>query len=515
MTRLRILLAFLVFALSGAISTANAAAKWLRADTHNFIIYSSGDKRQTQQLAENVERFDALMRLRTNIQREENPNRLTIYMLADSGDVARIMGDKSGMIAGIYLPRSDGSFTITNRERANSQLELSGNTVLFHEYAHHFMFRYYNAAYPSWYIEGFAEYVSTATFKPNGEWMLGRPAYHRAFGLLETRPVPIEALLFGRASNTDAAAGDAFYGRAWLFVHMLMMDPPWKGKMTRYMELVGGGKPPREAAVEAFGDLKELDKALDKYLARSKVSVISSTRAVAVDGPIALTELDPLNSQLVALNLKRRVGSEPLKTRDLLRALSAQAPGNAEVWFELAQAELELSQSSDTDAGKVAGATAADAAVERALAIDPDHVRANVFKARRLFTKLQDAGNFTATPWRDARNFLLRANAKANLDPEPLLAWYESFEMQGKEPPKNAADGLALAFNLAPEASDLRVKYAFDLVRQNNYDAAIGLLEILAYDPHGGTQGRDLIDRLKRMRDGQGGKAAGDKPDEE
>ncbi len=488
---------------------AQAASKWLRADTHNFIIYSSGDRKQTQQLAENVERFDALMRLRTSIPREESPNRLTIYMLAGSGDVARIMGDKSGSIAGIYIPRSDGSFTITNRERANSQLELSGNTVLFHEYAHHFMFRYYNAAYPAWYIEGFAEYVSTATFKPNGEWTLGRPAYHRAYGLLEARPVPIEKLLFDRASRSDPAAGDAFYGRAWLLVHMLMMDPPWKGKMSRYMELTGQGKPAQEAAVEAFGDLKELDKALDKYLARSRVSVLSSTRAVAVDGAITLTELDPVQSQLVALNLKRRVGREPVKTRDLLRALSAQAPGLAEVWYELAQAELEIGEATETDAAKTAGVAAANAAIEQALTIDPDHVRANVFKARRLFTKLEAAGNFNATAWRDARAFLLRANAKANLDPEPMLAWYDSFVMQGKEPPQNAADGLALAFNLAPEAADLRIKYAFDLVRQNNYDSAIRLLEILAYDPHGGDEGRDMIDRLKRMRDGQGGKAAG------
>ena len=396
MIRLRPLFAALALASAFVATQAQAAAKWLRADTHNFIIYSSGDRKQTQMLAENVERFDALLRLRTNIPREENPNRLTIYMLAGAGDVARIMGDKRGMIAGIYLPRSDGSFTITNRERANSQLELSGNTVLFHEYAHHFMFRYYTAAYPAWYIEGFAEFVSTATFKPNGDWMLGRPAYHRAYGLLEAKPVLIEKLLFERANSTDAAAGDAFYGRAWLFVHMLAMDPPWRGKMSTYMDLTSKGKPAREAAVEAFGDLKELDKALDKYLARSKISVISSTRAVAVDGPITLTELDPQQSQLVALNLKRRVGSEPVKTLGLLRALAAQAPTDAEVWYELAQAELEAGEEGETAALKAAGAAAAEAAIDRALAINPDHVRANVFKARRLFEKLETAGNFNA-----------------------------------------------------------------------------------------------------------------------
>lgn len=508
MIRLRPLIALLALAFFLIASPVSAASKWLRADTRNFIIYSSGDRKQTEQLAENVERFDALLRSRTNIGRDENPNRLTIYMLASAGDVAKIMGDRDSGIAGVYLPRSDGSFTITNREKANSRLDLSGNTVLFHEYAHHFMFRYYSAAYPAWYIEGFAEYVSTVTFKPNGEWSMGRPAYHRAYGLLETSPVPIEKLLFERATGSVAAV-DAFYGRAWLFVHMLMMDPAWKGKMGQYMQLVGQGKTAREAAVEAFGDLKELDKALDKYLARSRISVLSSTRPVEIDGTIAISELDPLQSQIVQLNLKRRVGMEPQKTRDLLRALTTQAPGNAEAWFELAQAEIELAEGAEKDADKAAGFAAADAAVERALAINPDHVRANVFKARRLFEKLRESDTESAVAWRDARAFLLRANAAANLDPVPLTAWYESFTMQGKEPPKNASDGLALAFSLAPEAKDLRVMYAFDLARQKQWDPAIRLLEILAYDPHGGDAGRDLIDRLKRMRDGQGLKAAG------
>ena len=74
--------------------------------------------------------------------------------------------------------------------------------------------------------------------------------------------------------------------------------------------------------------------------------------------------------------------------------------------------------------------------------------------------------------------------------------------MQGVSPPKIASDGLALAFSLAPEAADLRMNYAFDLARQEQYDSAIKLVEILAYDPHGGEHGAALLTQLKAMRDG-------------
>jgi hypothetical protein len=504
MIRHKLLLAVVAAIVMSVASPAFAAPKWLRADTHNFIIYSSGDRKQLQQFATQVEQFDALLRLRTNIPREEEPNRLTIFMLAQAGDVARIMGDKKGMIAGVYLPRADGSFAVANRERANSQYELSGNTVLFHEYAHHFMFHYYNAPYPSWYIEGFAEFISTAKIQTNGEWEIGRPPYYRAYGLLVTQKVPIEKLLFEVASKTDPAAGDAYYGRSWLLVHMLMMDPAWSGKLSEYFKLVFDGERPRTAAETVFGDLKALDKALDKYLDRSNVSALSSKRAVTVDGAITITELDPVLSQLTALSLKRRVESDLVKTRDALRTLAAQAPGNAEVWYELALAEQQIGEGAEQDADKEAARKLTADAVDRALASNPDHVRANVLKARMAFARLDAAGDFSAAAWREAREFLIRANAKAHLDPEPLAAWYESFQIQRREPTKNARDGLALAFNLAPEVPQYRAMYALDLARQKQFDAAIRLVEILAYDPHGDGQGRSLLAQLERMRDKDG-----------
>jgi hypothetical protein len=480
---------------------ASAAEKWLRADTHNFVIFSSGNRAQLQQFAENVERFDALLRQRNNIAREPEPNRLTIYLLAQPGDVARVIDDKKRMVAGFYSARPDGSFAVANRAKSISEYSLSGNTVLFHEYAHHFMYRYYTSPYPAWFVEGFAEFYSTTEFEANGGWSIGRPAYHRAGGLLLAKPVPIESLLFGVASRQSTEQADAFYGRSWLLVHMLSMDVSRSGQLNSYLAAVANGKPHREAALEAFGELDALNKALDRYLAKSRISILTSKQIIEVDGEIRISELGPVASQLTALGLKVRVEKDPAETRDELKALAGQAPQNAEIWFELARAELQIGEASEDAKAKVAANALGEQAIDRALALSPGHVRANVLKARLQFAKLQDAGDDKPASWRAARAFVVKANAAAKLDPEPLVAWYDSFGAQGIEPTKNASDGLSLAFNLAPESSELRVKLAFDHARLGNFDKAIKLVEPLAYDPHDNTAGQALLTQIKAMRE--------------
>jgi tetratricopeptide (TPR) repeat protein len=491
-----------------------ATTNWLRADTHNFIIYSSGSRGQLQGFAQNVERFDALLREINHVQREEHPNRLTIYLLGEAGDVSRIVGDRRGMVAGIYLPREEGSFAIANRERAQDAYDLSGNTVLFHEYAHHFMFHQFNAPYPAWLIEGYAEYVSTTSFRPDGNWTYGAPANHRAIGLFTSRKPSIDSLLFGQSIRRSGEETDAFYGRAWLLVHMLKSDPAWAGKMTTYFSAIANGTSDRDAAAASFGDLAGLDRALDIYLRNNRFRGVRSNQPIEIDGTIEIADLDPVNSRLVELSLRRRMGKDPVPTRDALAGLATANPGNAEVWYQLALAEKALGEPERDNMADAevlatlpdttqrdAAATAAMAAADRALAADPDHVRANVLKARLLFETLRKSGDFGPTSWRNARAFITRANARANLDPEALAAWFESFLMQHREPPRNASEGLALAFSLAPEVPAYRANYALDLARQNQFDAAIRLVQVLAFDPHGDGQGQALLQQIIQKRD--------------
>ncbi|HKX77053.1 MAG TPA: hypothetical protein VJM34_00835 [Novosphingobium sp.] len=479
---------------------APAHAKgWLRADTPHFVIYSEGSDAETREFALDVERFDALLRQMFEVPDHEEPNRLTIYMLKSAGTVAKLYGQK--YVAGFYSPDAEGSYAVTNRVRSGDKLQLTGQITLFHEYAHHFMYRNFTNAYPAWYREGFAEFVSTATFDKKGNWKYGFPAMHRAYDLLTTQ-IPIEKVLFSeRYEFKDREQAD-FYAWSWALVHMLTWSDTRKGQLADYITRFAAGAGPEEAA-KVFGDLDKLQSDLRRY-ATGRMSYLSSGAPIVWSGKIAVTPLDPITSDYVELSLARRMGGTPLPTRNALRALSARAPGNADVLFELAQAERNLVTKDDPSGYALAGA-----AVDQALAIAPRHMRANVLKAELEMHRLGDGKITDPAQWKAMRQFIGTANRADPKSPVPLIAYFQTFMLEGRKPTPLALAGIASAFAQQPESREVRLLYVLGLANDKQFALARGLLTVLVYDPHASEVGKKALAVLDRMeRQGLSLKAA-------
>ena len=93
--------------------------------------------------------------------------------------------------------------------------KLDPEKVLFHEYAHHFMFQHFAAAYPDWYFEGFAETAATIVLKPDGTFHIGNPPHYRSDRCSGMLNVSLERLLTPlRTSPTGEDVYSRFYG--WL-----------------------------------------------------------------------------------------------------------------------------------------------------------------------------------------------------------------------------------------------------------------------------------------------------------
>ncbi len=175
------LIAILVFTLS--LYTSAARADWLEASSDHFIIYSDEDAAKLQQFAERLEKYHATMCYVFGAQQTKpSPsNRVRIFAVSNAATVRKVLGTKQRSLVGFYIPRAGASVAMIPRIKKGSKYDLNGESVLYHEYAHHFMMAVLSArAYPRWFTEGFAEYFAGVSFNDDGTISLGMPPFYRA-----------------------------------------------------------------------------------------------------------------------------------------------------------------------------------------------------------------------------------------------------------------------------------------------------------------------------------------------
>lgn len=450
------------------------AEPWLKATTDDFVIYSEGDPADLRQYAQDLERFDALLRQRFGIAPDEGANPLTVYLLDKPKSVSRLL-DRDHT-AGFYSPASEGSFAIATRAADRGGKALSGQMTLFHEYVHHFMYRHLGAPWPAWYREGLAEYLSTVRFTSDGNWTAGTPPGRRLRRARESR-VPTAAFLATDAPATDAKTPRDFYAQAWLMVHLLESDQALKSRLDAYLAAIADGEPPAAAAAR-LGDPAELDRLLEAHAAKLPPAITSQLPLQSAPIP-QVAALDETTSALVELELARRTGRDSTATRDALALLAQRFPNDASVLYQLALAERAAGRS-------------ADATTDRLLALAPGHARGHVLKAELLVAAGSDRTPILAE--------LAQAASLAPDDPFVLVSRYRIESQLVMPLTPEVARGVARAFALAPESSAIRLSQAFALASRGQFDDAEALVRVMAYDPHAGPVGAKAMEALAAMR---------------
>ncbi|OGS51253.1 MAG: hypothetical protein A3J40_05610 [Erythrobacter sp. RIFCSPHIGHO2_12_FULL_63_10] len=496
------ILKYLAFALALSLAILGivpAQAKdWHRADTHHFTIYSSGEKRQLEDFAHEVEKFDALLRSLWRIPVLDHPQKLTIYMLSSAEEVASLRGEAN--IAGFYEPTTNGSFAVSNRRQTSDKEDLSGKETLFHEYAHHFMFNNFAIPAPPWFIEGYAEFVATAEFGKNGQWYFGKPAFHRANEFQYLDPMPIEDLLAFGSKDGPKKVGGSFYGWSWALTHMLYFNSGDGGaSIVKYLNRINRGQNSLSAARAEFGDLGVLQSRLRSYV-KGSIVFKKSDSPIAYRSNIRVTRLSPVDSAVAELTMKRRSNFKREQTRDLLAAIASGADATAEAWYQLALAEKAMARAAAGDDDE-ADLSRMEVALDRALALDPGHVHANVDKGQLMVDRLAEQGSPDAAQWDAARDFIVRANRADPLDPYALYHFAQSYARQGQRNEQSAI-ALRAAFEGAPESGEVRIAYAYELASQGAFASAIKILEVLANHPHYRASGQAALDRVLQMQNG-------------
>ena len=490
--KLRLLAAVAALGLSTA-----AQAEWREVETAHFRIVTESPPADVEAFAARLEAYDRLMRMVTGIK-DDKAVKVRIYEVADLGEVERAVNAPNSGIAGFYDSNALGPFAVTPRKTQGAGKHFTPELVLHHEYAHHFMLQYFPAIYPRWYVEGFAELIGSSRPMDDGRIGYGMPALHRG-NEINAYWVPLQDLL-----TREKVVYLDTYGQGWAVTHFLTFNSKRSAQLRQYLAALGQGKTLAEAS-KAFGDLAELNREARRYVTAGSFDY----RPVKVDVAKPVIQrsrpLTPAEAALIPETIafrdddltgfkdaSDRRQEEAFRARTLakIREKAERYPSDPGAQQLLAEAEHAQGHHRE-----------AEAAVDRLLAMNPDH-RAGLSLKSMLLTQGAAglSGDARKRQVARARAMAVKANRSDPDDPRPLLAYYQSFHLNGEPVPAPAVDGLMQAVSLLPRDTEVRQLLVEQLASDGRYGEAIDWLMPIANSPHKSPQreaARKRMDALK------------------
>lgn len=496
---------------------APARADWRRAETAHFIVYGDVSERQIRTYAQKAERFDSLLRVYYPIVVDHEIPKLEIF-LADGSRAMNLAAPGIGSsVAGYYAPNNGRIHAVVNTDA------ISGDVVLFHEYAHHFMFQMGSNAYPSWFVEGFAEYYGTAEVRPDrirfGSHLPGRVS---ALNQGANSWARMEDVLKWRYTPSGRYPAYLYYAQAWAMTHYFMSTPERTRMLGQYLSAVVGGQDSVEAMRAATGRSPEqLQNDVRLYVSGP---INTLTPQIEIPEPeVTVTTLSPAESALAWLDLRldgETVIEEPVDEDGATRKSDSQKAREAR---ERAEERAALIRDSFAAAARYPGDPTAIRVEARAHRLSNDPAAALVALQPLLADSSTDAAALRLAAMalldqvrsatdadtgvglrRRASGYLARAMDADPLEFQNYLGLNDTRRGQARYPTDNDVSTLEVAVALAPQSFDARLRLGEAyMVRQLN-DEAVKVLTPVSNSPHRSAYTRRAREMIAAARTAQG-----------
>jgi hypothetical protein len=469
--------------------TGAAQARWLKAESPLFVVYSDGKEDELKRFVGELHEYDALMRLFTGTKSEPSPNKLPIYLVKTT-QLDDILPKAGRSVAGMYISSPHGTQAIALREEVGG---LPARAILMHEYAHHFMLQYHPAFYPAWYVEGFAEYFGSTAFKDDAI-NVGTATPGRAWVLLNAPWTPIDKVLAPK--NPERLPG-TFYEQSWLTVNWFMSSPELRQKLPKLLTALSKGEEPEKALIAATGmDFEALDSALKRYLKGRKLPGFKLIRDKKDTAEIKIAVLPDAEGEFLLDNARLMSDTDTIKeAARYAPGLRRRAAKHQDSAFALRTQAMAEIRANDFDN--------ADKTLARLETLAPEDVNTPYLQALRYIEDGRARPAERGALWRKARSFAARA-FKIDQNHYPSLYLYSIAAMgaqvgEGHPPNENTMNALLRAYELAPHVEEFRLESVIALLRTGKTNEARHLLMPLAYAPHskdGARFARNLLERL-------------------
>lgn len=343
--RSRILLViFFAVLLSACSAQQNLGEEtWYQVDSPNFRIVTNGDPQAIETLAKDLERYRAVaLKL---LGAGDTGKKLTIYAAADRQSYAGLVGGELAELTnGLFDTTERGSYALVNLDGRTGERQLEAREFLFHEYTHFLSYNGNTVHYPYWYSEGFAEFMSTMTFTPDGRYELGAIPQERALTLLYTAPMPLEKLLRATTYNTPDREKGRVYASGWMLSHWLIMESGKTEEFKEYVRAYNDGADPVEALEKHFGvKLADVEKRYEELFQQGEFGLVRGRV------PPAFREVSPRVRQLAQSSAVAEIGRFLVLSgynleglHSLIQYARAEGVGSPELTAVQAEAETRI-----------------------------------------------------------------------------------------------------------------------------------------------------------------------------
>jgi hypothetical protein len=471
-----------------AAGAANAA--WYKAETDRFVVYGEGREQSVRDYALKLTTYDHVLRLFHPSTLGRVPDtKLIVYLVNSRSDLKRIRPALPSDTAGFYTAMNEGIFAV-----ATTEAGFGADDVMFHEYAHHFMLENFPAAYPAWFVEGFAEYFMTAEVLP-GSVKIGAYNPARAYSLARDTWIPLGELLSRTTAETRKERIGAYYSQAWLLTHYMRSAPERRRQLDVAINAIASGVAPVKAMEDATGmSLAELTKLLKAYKKLELMTFMDPMKGVTP--AITVTVMDKSTDDLLLDNLRLILAPTGRIDAPFLAAVrrkAAKYPGDALAEITLARAEFVM--------GDVA---AGEALVKRRLEAQPQDGEALLLAGTgQLMAGIRDPAK-REERYRAARPLLVKAYGLNKKDFRPLYGYALSRTVEPAYPTVNDLNAWIEARLLAPAVAEISFHAGTVMLTRGDRPAALRVLTPLMNNPHGGN----VAAQVRALIEGQGTEVA-------
>src|ERR1700691_1889363 len=279
---------FLLLSLLWAASCSYASAaadQWIQVSSPHFtVITDSGDK-QGRHILDQFERMRWLFQTLFPKSNVDPPLPIVVIAVRNQKEFQTIepaayLSKGQGNLAGLFLSASDKNYVLLRLDASEEHPFAS----IYHEYTH-LQFRDSLEWMPLWLNEGLAEFIQNTEIR-NKDVQLGEPSVDDILYLRQNRLLPLPTLFKVDANSPfyhEEQKASVFYAESWALTHYLEVRDRENRthKVPDYVALVRQHQDPVVAAETAFGNLKELQSALEGYIRAGdyKEFILSSAAA--------------------------------------------------------------------------------------------------------------------------------------------------------------------------------------------------------------------------------------------